>query len=621
MPVFTRLRRPTRTTGPARTTEPPRTAEENPRGEGHPHPPPAEETEARRGEETSKKPALRLLRTLRTRCARLRAEHPRAARAARWTLHGLSAALIVGALLLPNTAGALRPNRFTRIPAEAIVGAVLLLALPRRPRIVAAALYGAGIAVLTVLNVLDIGFNEYLGRGFNVVLDWGLLDDAQHYVEDSMGGATATATAVGAVLLALLLVVVTALAAVRLSGLLDRHRARAARGALIAGTVWITCAALGVQISGVPVASDRAAAALKVQGKRVRDTLRDEAAFEKVARTDPFAGTPSDRLLPGLRGKDVLITFIESYGRTALEDPVIAPGVTGTLDTGTESLAEAGFAARSGWLTSSTFGGSSWLGHSTALSGLWIDNQQRYRTATASDRLTLTKAFGKSGAWDTVGIMPGVQKGWPEAEWYGLDTVYDAFGMGYRGPKFSWSTMPDQYALEAFQRLEHGRKRDGGKNLMAEIILTSSHQPWAPVPEMVGWDELGDGSVFGPVQKAGKQPGDIMADTTKSRQEYGRSVEYSVTALTQWLERYGTEDTVLVFLGDHQPIARVSGLRASRDVPVTIVAKDPAVLDQVADWNWTEGLRPDRDAPVWRMDAFRDRFLKAYGSVPHPAGD
>ncbi|CAM5733431.1 CDP-alcohol phosphatidyltransferase [Streptomyces hirsutus] len=54
---------------------------------------------------------------------------------------------------------------------------------------------------------------------------------------------------------------------------------------------------------------------------------------------------------------------------------------------------------------------------------------------------------------------------------------------------------------------------------------------------------------------------------------------------------------------------------------MTIVAKDPEVLDQVADWNWTEGLRPDRDAPVWRMDAFRDRFLKAYGSVPHPAGD
>jgi hypothetical protein len=289
--------------------------------------------------------------------------------------------------------------------------------------------------------------------------------------------------------------------------------------------------------------------------------------------------------------------------------------VTSTLDSGTEALAKAGFHARSGWLTSATFGGSSWLGHSTALSGLWIDNQQRYRTVMAGDHLSLTKAFQKTGDWDTVGVMPGVQKAWPEQRYYGLDKVYDAFGLGYRGPKFSWSTMPDQYALEAFQRQVHGKKRD--RPLMAEIILTSSHQPWAPIPEMVGWDELGDGSVFESIQKSGTRPSDIISDATRSKQEYGKSISYSVTSLTQWLERYGTDDTVLVFLGDHQPISRVSGSGASRDVPVSIVARDPEVLDKIADWNWTDGLRPAEDAPVWKMSSFRDRFLTAYGSTPH----
>ncbi|MER6621830.1 CDP-alcohol phosphatidyltransferase [Streptomyces sp. NPDC000931] len=542
--------------------------------------------------------------------------HPVAARALRRTVHVLAAALVVGALLMPNTAPGLRPGRFTRIPAEAIIGAVLLLALPRRPRIVVAALYGAGIGVLTVLNLLDIGFTEYLGRGFNVVLDWGLLDDAQAYVADSTGSTAATAAAVGAVVLALLLVTVTALATVRLGNLLARHRVRAGRGVLIAGTAWVACAALGVQVSGAPVASDRAAGALKGQTRRVVDTLRDEAAFAKEARADTFGATPPGRLVPDLRGKDVVFAFVESYGRTAVEDPLIAPGVTRVLDTRTAALAKAGYHARSGWLTSATYGGSSWLGHSTALSGLWIDNQQRYRTVTSGDHLTLTKAFQKTGAWDTVGVMPGVQKAWPEAEWYGLDKVYDAFGLGYEGPKFSWSTMPDQYALEAFQRLEHGRKRD--RPLMAEIILTSSHQPWAPVPELVDWDDLGDGSVFDAVRKAGKKSSDVIADSTESRREYGRSIEYSVTSLTQWLERYGTDDTVLVFLGDHQPIARVSGDGASRDVPVSIVAKDPKVLEKTDAWNWTEGLRPAKDAPVWRMSSFRDRFLTAYGSTPRP---
>ncbi|MFC8366439.1 CDP-alcohol phosphatidyltransferase [Streptomyces sp. NPDC057239] len=542
--------------------------------------------------------------------------HPVTARTLRRAVHVLAAALVVGALLMPNTAPGLRPDRFTRIPAEAIIGAVLLLALPRRPRIVVAALYGAGIGVLTVLNLLDIGFTEYLGRGFNVVLDWGLLDDAQAYVADSMGSTAATAAAVGAVVLALLLVTVMALATVRLGDLLARHRVRATRGALIAGTVWVTCAALGVQISGVPVASDRAAGALKGQTRRVVDTLRDEAAFAQEARADTFGATPPDQLVPDLRGKDVVFAFIESYGRTAVEDPLIAPGVTRVLDTRTAALAKAGYHARSGWLTSATYGGSSWLGHSTALSGLWIDNQQRYRTVTSGDHLTLTKAFRKTGAWDTVGVMPGVRKAWPEAKWYGLDKVYDAFDLGYEGPRFSWSTMPDQYALEAFQRLEHGRKRD--RPLMSEVILTSSHQPWAPIPELVGWDELGDGSVFGAIREAGRKSSDVIADSTESRREYGRSIEYSLTCLTQWLERYGTDDTVLVFLGDHQPIARVSGNGASRDVPVSVVAKDPKVLEKIDAWNWTEGLRPAKDAPVWRMSSFRDRFLTAYGSTPHP---
>ncbi|MGW2614198.1 CDP-alcohol phosphatidyltransferase [Streptomyces sp. NPDC001500] len=547
-----------------------------------------------------------------------RGRHPRAARAVWWTVTVLSLVLVLGALLLPNRVNGLQVNRFTRLPVEAILGASLLLALPRRPRIVAAALGGMLLAALTVIDLLDMGFVEYLGRDFNLVLDWGLLDDAQSYVADSFGRATAVGAAIGLVVLIVALFTVMALATVRLSNLLMLDSQRATRVTLLAATVWVTCSVVGLQNAGVPVASYRAGDALINKGRQVRQTLADEAAFGKEARYDTFGATPPDQLVPDLRGKDMIFTFIESYGRSAVEDPIMAPGVDETLATRTQALAKAGFHAKSGWLTSATYGGSSWLGHSTTLSGLWVDNQQRYSTVMASDHLSLTKAFRKTGAWDTVGVMPGVQKGWPEARFYGLDKVYNAFQMGYQGPKFSWSTMPDQYALEAFQRLEHGRTgRD--KPLMSEIILTSSHQPWAPIPKMVGWDDLGDGSVFKGIQAAGRKASEVIADGTASKQEYGKSIAYSVTALTQWLERYGTDDTVLVFLGDHQPIARVSGDNASRDVPISIVAKDPKVLDKISSWNWTDGLKPAHNAPVWKMSSFRDRFLTAYGSTPHPS--
>ncbi|MFE9306518.1 CDP-alcohol phosphatidyltransferase [Streptomyces sp. NPDC088353] len=627
----TKTSEPAQAAGPAQRAEPNESAQATEPAEPTDATEPTEPTEPTEASASDAPPAgapaspalpLRVLRAIRPRAVRevwrgWKGAHPVAARR---VSHGgtlLAFLLVAVALLLPNKEAQFQVAAFTRLPVEGLLLAAVLLVLPRRPRVAVAVLGGLALGGLTVLNLTDIEFNQYLGRSFNVVLDWELLDDAQSYLADTLGGPTALLAAVGVVLLVLAVLAVMALAVVRVGDFLGRDKARSTRGLLLASVVWMTCSALGVQVSGVPVASEHTVVMVKYHEEALRSTIRDEREFARTAEADPFRDTPGSELVPDLRGKDMIFTFIESYGRTAIEDPITAPGVNKTLDASTRALAEAGFHARSGWLTSATYGGGSWLGHSTFMSGLWVDNQNRYRTVTSGDHLTLTEAFKKTGAWDTVGVMPGVQKGWPEAKWYGLDKVYNAFGMGYEGPKFSWSTMPDQYALEAFQRLEHGRKRD--KPLTSFVILTSSHQPWAPVPEMVGWDQLGDGAVFKNIEAAGTRPADILTSSTRSREEYGKSIEYSVTALTQWLERYGRDDTVLVVLGDHQPNARVSGDHASRDVPCAILAKDPKVLDKIDDWGWTEGLRPDHDAPVWRMSAFRDRFLTAYGSTPHPS--
>ncbi|MFD9403268.1 sulfatase-like hydrolase/transferase [Streptomyces sp. NPDC060011] len=544
-----------------------------------------------------------------------RGRYPVAATVLAWTVTGLAAVLVLFALLMPGKADQFHPAQFLRVPVEAVFGAALVLVLPRRPRIAVSAVAGLALGVLTVLNLLDVGFNEYLGRGFNVVLDWALFSDAQAYLQDTFGGGGALGIAILAVVLVIAVLALVTLSVVRLGSLVARNSEVATRATLVAAIVWVTCAALGVQVTGVPIASEHVALAVQDRAHRVRDTIRDEAEFQKIAKKDTFANTPPDQLLTDLRGKDMMITFIESYGRSAIEDPVMAPGVDATLTAENKKLTGAGFAAKSGWLTSATYGGSSWLGHSTFLSGLWINNQQRYRTVTAGDHLTLPGAFKKTGDWDTVGVMPGVQKAWPEQKFYGIDKLYDSRDLGYRGPKFSWSTMPDQYALTAFERLVHGKKHD--KPLMSTIILTSSHQPWAPIPRTVPQDQVGDGSVYDAIEKAGKRPGDIITDARKSKEEYGKSIQYSVTSLIDYLVKYGDKNTVLIFLGDHQPIARVSGDHASRDVPVSIVAKDPKVLDRIADWGWTDGLRPEHNAPVWKMSAFRDRFLTAYGSTPH----
>ena len=150
---------------------------------------------------------------------------------------------------------------------------------------------------------------------------------------------------------------------------------------------------------------------------------------------------------------------------------------------------------------------------------------------------------------------------------------------------------------------------------MAEIDLESSHNPWVPLPRMVEPDELGDGSVFDGMPDEGPQRDDVWRDADLVKAAYVRSLEYSLDALTSFVERSADgadDDLVLVVLGDHWPVTTVSGTPAGYDVPVSVIARDPAVLRRIDDWGWHDGLRPGEDAPVWPMDAFRDRFLEAY---------
>jgi hypothetical protein len=371
---------------------------------------------------------------------------------------------------------------------------------------------------------------------------------------------------------------------------------------------------LGVNAGGAPVASDAAAAYAYGQVARVPSQLRDQRAFARAAATDPERATPDDQLLTGLRGKDVLLVFVESYGRVALDDPGLSGGIVRALDDGTRELQQDGYQARSAYLTSPTFGALSWLAHATLQSGLWVDSQQRYDQLVTTSRETLTSLFGRAG-WRTVAAVPANDRDWPQGAFYGFDHVYDSRNIGYRGPRFGYPTMPDQFTLDAVRRLEltPGRRRP----VMAEIDLISSHAPWSRTPHLVAQVDVGDGSVFDGMPDTLASEADIWPDPQRVRAAYAGAIEYSLRSVVTYLDTYSDDDTVVVMVGDHQPATIVSGEHSGHDVPITVISHDPAVLDRIAGWDWDPGLRPSPDAPVWRMDAFRDRFLATYGPSGH----
>jgi phosphatidylglycerophosphate synthase len=526
-------------------------------------------------------------------------------------LDAVAIVLVWVALMVPH-----RPDRFSLtgllgIPLELLVFLALAVVLPPRWGRVLAVGGGVLLTVTLVLTGLDLGFYEAFDRPFNPLTDPGYAGSGLDLVHRS-AGRLGQVLAVGGIALAVALALAVCLwAALRLRRS-AAHAPRLWSRVVVALTVvWAVAGVGGAQVSGVPVASAPAASLVNSQVGEVRAELRDRQVFQHALTHDAYANTPGNQLLRGLRGKDVLLVFVESYGRVAVDGSWFAPMVDKTLSTATGQLSSMGFGARSGWLTSPTFGGISWLAHSTMQDGLWIDSQQRYDQVMGENRFNLSQAFSRAG-WRTVSDIPSDDGPWAQGKRaYGFDKMYNSKNVGYAGPRFSYARIPDQYTFRAFAQNELDRPRH--KPLMGEIDLVSSHTPWTPLPHIVPWNQLGDGSVYDGMEPSHTSFFQLLGGPDQQR-NYAHSIQYSLRSLVSFVHHAHDKKLVMIVLGDHQPNSNVSGVGVSHDVPVSLIAHDPSVLQHISGWGWTPGLRPSSDGPVFPMDQFRDRFLSAFGS-------
>jgi phosphatidylglycerophosphate synthase len=530
-------------------------------------------------------------------------------------LTALALLVVWAALAAPYQPGRLTLGALASVPIEGLVLIALALVLPPAAGRVVAGAGGLLLGLVVLLKILDIGFLSAFDRPFNPVDDWSFTGIGIETLRDSVGRTKGNLLLTGAVVLSISLVVFTTLAALRLRRVAVRRRRRSLQILAALGAVWLVAWAFNAQIfSHTPFASARAADLVANEVSVVQASLRSQAAFGNEIAHDRFANTPGSRLLTALRGKDVLLVFVESYGRVAVQGSSFSPQVDATLEQGTRQLQASGFSAKSAFLTSSTFGGISWLAHSTIQSGVWVDSPLRYDELLSSNRLTLAEAFRRAG-WRTVDDVPSNDRDWKSGEsFYHWDKLYDRRNVGYHGPTYAYASMPDQYVFLALQRLELAKAER--QPLFAEVDLVSSHEPWTRIPQMIDWGAVGDGSIFNHLPAGQTTRAALWGDSSRVRAAYGQSIQYSLDALVSFVQHYGNDKLVLVVMGDHQPATIVTGQGATHDVPVSIIAHDPAVLTRVGSWGWQNGLLPSPTAPVWPMNAFRDRFLTAFGSQP-----
>jgi hypothetical protein len=339
-------------------------------------------------------------------------------------------------------------------------------------------------------------------------------------------------------------------------------------------------------------------------------TYLHQAALVLEARSGSTSLPPSppiESTFERVRGADVFLVFVESYGAVTNEG-AFASRLAAPRQRLESDIRDTHREVASAYVESPTFGGSSWLAHLSLISGIEVRDPDTNALLMTTPRDTLVKAFKRAG-FRTVGLMPGLRQQWPEGSFYGFDEIYGADRLGYAGPEFGWFAVPDQFSLAKFDILE-AHKLTTPRFVFFPTI--STHFPFSPTPPyQPHWARMLTPRPYdGPdiVHAYAGEP-----DWTNFGPGYVDAIAYDFAVLGGYLRQHAERDLVMILIGDHQPPAAVSGAHATWNVPVHVITSRKAILDRLRAAGFRSGLAPARQA-VSRMHALQPILLNGFGT-------
>ena len=336
-------------------------------------------------------------------------------------------------------------------------------------------------------------------------------------------------------------------------------------------------------------------------------------AFSPIRLAQALPASPAfESDLAALGGVDVKLLFVESYGAMTFDNPAAYRALAAPREEFARRIAESGRQVVSAYVRASTFGGASDLSHLSLLSGVDLSDPTRHDLLLTTARPTLVSLF-RSHGYETFGFYPALNWDWPEKAFYGFDRFYDRRDLDYTGPHFGYWWIPDQVAIARFEQIAPVRPDSPPRLLFFPTI--TSHIPFRPVPPyQPDWQRVTTERPFDDDEVARALADKV--DWLDMFPAYVRMMEYNYRWIGGYLARPAPRDYLLILAGDHQPASSVSGKGASWDVPVHIVASNPALLKRFESLGFRRGLEPQRPA-VGGMHDLTRILLRAFdGRAP-----
>jgi hypothetical protein len=323
---------------------------------------------------------------------------------------------------------------------------------------------------------------------------------------------------------------------------------------------------------------------------------RIEAALPKATLLEAAMQAPPAQALGALRGRDFKLLFLESYGAMAYEHPRAGPQLEAARARLAADIAASGRVVASAYVRAATFAGASELSHLTLLSGIDLSDPLRHDLLLTTQRPTLVSLFRRAG-YQTVGLYPALSWDWAERSYYGFDLFLDSRDLQYAGPPLGYWKVPDQFSLARFDQLypAAGPTSDTATPRFLFFPTITSHLPFGPVPPyQPDWTRLLTPDPYGPAETERLRT--AYVDWLDMLPNYVGMFDYTYRWLGGYLQRPEPRESVMLWVGDHQPAASVSGEGASWDVPVHIVTRDAALLARFMALGFKPGLDPARPA-------------------------
>lgn len=315
---------------------------------------------------------------------------------------------------------------------------------------------------------------------------------------------------------------------------------------------------------------------------------------------------------------NIYLLFIEAYGSVAAVVEPYNKGYLDKLDSMQDHLASRGWQAASTLSNSTILGGRSWLGFTSLMGGVRIDNHLAYekllreypqypnlirvlnRQGYQTYRLNTMANFGESfERLDSITKIFFDHHHWTKYS----DLPYSGYRYDYFGG------IPDQYALNYWDEYILDKKQ---APYFLFFITLNTHAPfYHPPPLLDDWKDLNQ-IINSPHKR-------IRAEDGSPLERYTQDVIYNLSVLEKYILEKADSNSLFILIGDHPPAGMEYLLDGATDTyatPLHLVSKDGRWIKACVDRGFDPGMAPVfKKGSLLKHEGFYSFFMQLWGEV------